>query len=141
MNLPLTLPFTLPDWLPAWVFLLLALPVLLWLLAFALMPFNVFGVKSRLEALEAQVDALQEELRTASVRTGGYSRARVDEYEDVPNFGRLKAGQNSGGRTYDPVPNIPPIPPAPLTPVPKRVDAPVSRLPARPARRMEPRLD
>ena len=28
------MPFSLPDWMPAWMFLLLAVPVLLYVLAF-----------------------------------------------------------------------------------------------------------
>jgi len=134
MNLPFTLPFALPDWLPAWAFLLLAVPVLLWLLAFLTVPFSVFGVKARLESLEAQIDALQEDLRNATMRASTGSRARVEDYDDVPNFNRVKAAQPR----YEPVP---PIPPAPLTPLPRADDRLGPRLPARPARRTEPRLD
>jgi hypothetical protein len=135
MNLPFTLPFALPDWLPAWAFLLLALPVLLWLLAFLLVPFSVIGLKSRLEALEEQIQALQDDVRMMIVRPSGTARPRVDDFDDVPNFGRIKQAQPR----YDPMPSVPPIPPAPLTPVPRGEDKP--RLPARPQRRMEPRLD
>ncbi len=135
MTLPFSLPFTLPDWLPAWAFLLAALPVLLWLLAFLLMPFSTFGVKARLEALEAQIEALSDDIR--AIRPGQVLRPRVDDYEDVPNFNRVKAAQPR----YDPVPAMPPVPPAPLTPVPARDDKTPPRLPARPQRRMEPRLD
>jgi hypothetical protein len=140
MNLPFTLPFALPDWLPAWAFLLLAVPVLLWLLAFLTVPFSVFGVKARLESLEAQIDALQEDLRNATLRagTGAMPRARVEDYDDVPNFNRVKAAQPR----YEPMPSIPPIPPAPMTPLtPRAEERPGPRLPARPARRTEPRLD
>jgi hypothetical protein len=141
MTLPFTLPFTLPDWLPAWAFLLLALPVLLWLLAFLIMPFNVFGVKSRLESLEAQVDGLQDELRLAAMRANGVlPRTRGDDYDEVPNFNRVKSAQAKYDPKYDPVPSIPPPLPAPLTPVPRR-EEPAARLPPRPGRRMEPRLD
>jgi hypothetical protein len=136
MNLPFTLPFTLPDWLPAWAFLLAALPVLLWLLAFLIMPFNVFGVKSRLENLEAEVESLRDEVRLAALRANGVlPRARGDDYDEVPNFNRVKSAQAK----YDPAPpSAPPLAP-PLTPVPRRDEAP--QLPPRPGRRMEPRLD
>jgi hypothetical protein len=140
MTLPFTLPFTLPDWLPAWAFLLLALPVLLWLLAFLMVPFSVFGVKARLENLEAQIESLQEDMRGMSARavTGAVTRARADDYDDIPNFGRIKSAQTR----YEPVPTMPPIPPAPLTPMaPRAEEKPAPRLPARPARRTEPRLD
>jgi len=137
MNLPFTLPFTLPDWLPAWAFLLGALPVLLWLLAFLIMPFNVFGVKSRLENLEAEVESLRDEVRLAAMRANGVlPRARGDEYDEVPNFNRVKSAQAK----FDPAPSVPPPLPAPLTPVPRREEA-AARLPPRPGRRMEPRLD
>ncbi len=45
----MTLPFTLPDWLPWWVPLLLLVPALLYAMLLLAMPFNVFGVKGRLE--------------------------------------------------------------------------------------------
>jgi hypothetical protein len=138
MNLPFTLPFALPDWLPPWAFLLLALPVLLWVLAFLLVPFSVIGVKARLEALETQLQAIQDDLRSPPARPPGVTRPRTEEYEELPNFGRLKTAQ---AQRYDPVPSIPPIPPAPLTPLGPRDDGAGPRLPARPARRMEPRLD
>src|SRR5271165_6148742 len=94
----MTLPFTLPDWLPGWALLLLALPVLLWALAFLLMPFSVFGVKARLEALEAQVDALQDDLRMISMHMSGAlspASRSSDAFDDVPDFGRLKKSRAS----------------------------------------------
>ncbi|OYV59506.1 MAG: hypothetical protein B7Z71_07950, partial [Acidocella sp. 21-58-7] len=63
------LPFTLPDWLPAWAFLLAALPVLLYVLVFLIMPFSVFGVKARLEAIETQLDSLHDEIRYLANKT------------------------------------------------------------------------
>jgi hypothetical protein len=124
-----TLPFTLPAWLPPWAFLLLALPVLLWALAFMLMPFSVFGVKARLDTMEAQIDSLHEEVRNLAIRsTGmlGMVRPTAAADEDIlPNFGRLKSTQRTAAEA-----------PAPLV-VEPRVIKPVPR----PARRMEPRLD
>ena len=143
----MTLPFTLPDWLPSWALLLLALPVLLWALAFLLMPFSVFGVKARLEALEAQVDALQDDLRTISMRMSGAlspgSRSS-DAFEDVPDFGRLKKSRAN----FAPAPEVeeePRLPSAPQrapipTPQPLRERLSPAPQPNRP-RRTEPRLD
>ncbi len=142
------LPFTLPDWLPAWAFLLLAIPALLFVLAFVLMPFSVFGVKARLEAIESQLDAMTEELRNLNFRARGISgRSYADDGEafDLPNFGRSKPAT-----AYQETRTAPP-PPVPLTPlvsqrdkpialVPQR-DKPIARLPQRPSRRTEPRLD
>ena len=147
MNLPFTLPFTLPDWLPAWAFLLLALPVLLYALVFLIMPFSVFGVKARLEGLEAQLNDIHEELRYLANRSAPPARSFVADEQDfdtLPQFNRLKT---SRGVLPAPLPvppppppqaAPPPIPPAPLTPMVTR-DQP--RLPQRPARRTEPRLD
>src|ERR1700722_17983373 len=93
----MSLPFSLPDWLPGWAFLLLALPVLLYLLAFLMMPFSVFGVKSRIESLETQIDALHEDVRTMTMRAAGVlpPAAEFDRYatNDVPHFGRIKNSQ------------------------------------------------
>jgi hypothetical protein len=142
----MNLPFTLPDWLPAWAFLLLALPVLLFALAFLMMPFSVFGVKARLESLEAQIDSLHEEVRNLAIRsTGIIGPARpvvVEEesYDALPNFGRLKSSQKS----FSEPPAAPPIPPPPFAPVVEPREKPLGAkpaLPPRPARRMEPRLD
>jgi hypothetical protein len=59
----MTLPFDLPDWLPWWGATLVAIPVLLYCLLLVLMPFNVFGVKGRLDLIEARLDEIQAELR------------------------------------------------------------------------------
>ncbi len=142
----MTLPFTLPDWLPGWALLLLALPVLLWACAFLLMPFSVFGVKARLEALEAQVDQLQDDLRIMNMRYTGslppVSRS-TDAYEDVPDFARLKKSRTS----FAPAPEVveePPPPPrrAPLpTPQVFRERLSPAPQPSSRPRRTEPRLD
>ncbi|MGO9818894.1 MAG: hypothetical protein ACLPJJ_02680 [Acidocella sp.] len=150
----MTLPFTLPDWLPSWAVLLLALPVLLWAMAFLLMPFSVFGVKARLEALEAQVDALQDDLRMISMRMSGAlppATRSSDAYEDVPDFGRLKKSRASFAPEVEeelpPPPSREPVPtPQSVrerlspTPQPLRERLSPTPQPSRP-RRTEPRLD
>ncbi len=151
----MTLPFTLPDWLPSWAVLLLALPALLWALAFLLMPFSVFGVKARLEALEAQVVALQDDLRMITMRMSGAlppATRGLDPYEDVPDFGRLKKSRTGFAPEPEveeelPPPRREPDPtPQPLrerlspTPPPMRERLSPSAQPVRP-RRTEPRLD
>jgi hypothetical protein len=142
MNLPFTLPFTLPDWLPAWAFLLAALPVLLYALAFIIMPFSVFGVKARLEGLESQLDAIQEDLRHLMSRARAQSRggyADDDDYDTLPQFNRLKSARAS---TAAPQAAPPPIPPAPISAgTDPREKYASPRLPQRPGRRTEPRLD
>jgi hypothetical protein len=72
----------LPDWLPWWVPLALLVPALLWALSFLFMPFSVFGVKSRLEVIEARLDEIQNEIRHVALRlppSGGPG----PDYDDV----------------------------------------------------------
>ncbi len=64
----MTMPFALPDWLPWWVPLAVLVPLLLYLLVFLLMPFSVFGVKSRLDLIDARLDEIQGEIRSLSLR-------------------------------------------------------------------------
>ena len=147
MNLPLTLTGWMPVWMPGWMFLLLALPVLLWALAFLLMRFSVFGVKGRIESLESQIDALQEELRTMAMRGAGMASAppsAFESFDDVPNFGRLKKSQRNYAEP-EPVPAPRPIarpaPPASVAPPRERLAPAPQNPPPRPPRRTEPRLD
>jgi hypothetical protein len=144
----MNLPFTLPDWLPDWAFLLLAIPALLFVLAFLVMPFSVFGVKARLEAMEAQLDAVAEELRNLNFRARGVTgrgfaddggRGFADDGEpfDLPNFGRQKIPQPS----FEDRRPVPPVPPPIIPPAESRDRQPGPRLPQRPPRRTEPRLD
>ncbi len=57
-----------PAGLPDWTGLVLLGVLLLLALCIALMPFSVFGVKGRLDAIEAQLDELRAELRGLAVR-------------------------------------------------------------------------
>ncbi len=103
----MTLPFAmgtvpLPDWLPWWVPALLLIPCLLYALLVLLMPFSVFGLKGRLEGIEARLDEIQGEIRILSLRLP----ASIGE--DLP----------SGDR----VPSRPPIPPVTRYPDPAPPD-------------------
>ena len=49
-------PIAFPDWVPPWAQLAVLIVGVLFGLAFMLMPFSVFGVKSRLEGVEARLD-------------------------------------------------------------------------------------
>ena len=64
----MTTPFSFPDWMPWWAQLLILIMAVLVGGAFALMPFSVFGVKSRLDTLEARLDEIQGEIRSLSLR-------------------------------------------------------------------------
>jgi hypothetical protein len=73
----LTIP-GLPDWSGLVVLVLLLLVAL----AYLLMPFSVFGVKGRLDAIEAQLDELQTELRTLALRLPEPGRRRPPVEDD-----------------------------------------------------------
>ena len=77
----------LPDWTGP-----LALLVLLLVgLAYLLMPFSVFGVKGRLESVEAQLDEIQGELRLLSMRLADAPRRGAtasDDWVEMPVRGR-----------------------------------------------------
>ena len=64
----MTSPLPLPDWVPWWVHLVLLLGLSLFGLLFLLMPFSVFGVKARLEGVEARLDEIQGEIRSLALR-------------------------------------------------------------------------
>ena len=137
----MNLPFV-PDWMPGWAILALAVPVLLWVLAFLLVPFSVIGVKARLDALEGQVEAMHEDLRLMAMRASGalpVAARHLDPYDDVPQFNALKRSRAE-----------PPLEPeqqryAPI-PTPQQQASPPARerltpLPPSMRPRREPRLD
>jgi hypothetical protein len=94
----------LPDWLPSWVPLALLVPALLWALSFLFMPFSVFGVKSRLEVIEARLDEIQNEIRHVALRLPAVGVPGPD-YDDVypPRMHEPRT---------DRIMSRPPIPPA-----------------------------
>ena len=103
----MTLPFTLPDWLPWWVPIVLLVPVLLYALLLLAMPFNVFGVKARLDSVEARLDEIQHEIRSLALRLPEPLRGTAfDEtgYAQPPP---------EPPRARPAAPLRPPIPPAP----------------------------
>ncbi len=145
----MSLPFALPDWMPGWLVLALAVPALLWFLAFLMVPFSVFGVKARLEAIEGELESLQEELRVMQMRAAGVISTPVrpmDSYDDVPHFGQLKRGRAPQPPVEEPPVTRAPIPnPAPRGGFGTRDSAAPRERPAAPPpprpRRTEPRLD
>lgn len=68
----------LPGGLPWWVTLAILVPVALYALLFLAMPFSVFGVKGRMESIEARLDEIQEEIRGLSIRLGEPMATRSD---------------------------------------------------------------
>ena len=113
--------------MPAWTGLLALLVLLLVGLAYLLMPFAVFGVKGRLETIEAQLDELQAEIR--SLRLGGAEAPRrqaafvADDWVEPPSLRRGAAA------SAEPAPRVtPPVPPP-------------AAFPDRRGGRAEPKLD
>lgn len=132
----MTLPFDFPDWMPWWLQLLVVVAGALLGLALIMMPFSVFGVKSRLEAIEAQLDEVQAELRALVMRLPEPGR----EPYDAPALLRAAAPRDT------PRPPAPaPIPPASWEAEPARESlSPTLRAAARVGEaareRAEPRL-
>ena len=106
--------------LPDWTGLLALLLLLLVGLAYLLMPFSVFGLKGRLDSIEAQLDEVQAEIRSLSLHlSGAPRRAASDDWVDLP----------SRGRAAEEAPRMaPPVPPP-------------AAWPDRSRGRAEPRLD
>lgn len=123
------LPFAFPDWVPWWVQTLLVVAGGLFALAFLLMPFAVFGVKSRLDSLELHLEELGVELRSLSLRLPdrGVSRDVATDWTDP---------SPEPATSHDALPSRPPIPPAPRT---RDVAPDLSGRSG--ARRAEPRFD
>jgi hypothetical protein len=111
----MTFPISLPDWLPWWVPFAVLVPTLLYLLVFLLMPFSVFGVKGRLEAIEERLDEIQGEIRTLVLRMPE-PRAGVSAWTDPP----------------------PPIAPMPRFDDDRMVRPPIPPAPVQPSRRTQP---
>lgn len=93
----LTTALTLPG-MPAWTGLAALLVVLLFGMAFLVMPFSVFGVKSRLEAMEAQLDEMQAELRGLSARLADAPRRVVVDELEMPPRPAERPGSGRGER-------------------------------------------
>lgn len=94
----------LPDWAGLVVLVLVGLVGL----AYLLMPFSVFGVKSRLDAIEAQLDEIQTEIRTLALRLPEPQRGRRPPVEDD------WAEPIAAPRRVEPEPGLraaPPVPP------------------------------
>jgi hypothetical protein len=99
--------FSLPDWLPWWVPIAVLVPALLYLLVFLLMPFSVFGLKGRLEAIELRLDEIQGEIRTLVLRLPESRSRALDWTEQLPPIAPAP-------HVEDDRPVRPPIPPAPM---------------------------
>lgn len=106
--------------LPDWTGLVALLLLLLAGLAYLLMPFSVFGLKGRLDGIEAQLDEVQAEIRSLSLQlSGAPRRAAAEDWVELP--GRPRPVEEDPRRT-------PPVPPP-------------AAWPEGPRGRAEPRID
>ncbi len=128
----MTSPLPLPDWFPWWAQLALLIAALLFGLMFLLMPFAVFGVKGRLDLMEARLDEIQGEIRSLALRLpepGPGDALAVAGRTDLAGHAGPSRYADAGFDDYGR--QRPPIPPAPQD----------RRPPAGPSRsRTEPRL-
>lgn len=141
----------LPDWLPWWVPILVLVPALLYALALLFMPFAVFGVKGRLEAIEARLDEIQGEIRSLALRMPEpVHHAHYDEAIYAPPPAYAATPGSPPRARPETVITRPPIPPAPHYPDDDQADdlrayrrADPARTPraSRPEPRTEPRFD
>ena len=103
----ITNALTLPG-LPGWSGLVVLVVLILVALAYLLMPFSVFGVKGRLEAIEARLDEIQTEIRTLSLRLPEQGRARrgpvEDDWAEPPALVSRRAEPQPETRAIPPVP-------------------------------------
>ena len=89
--------------LPEWTGVAALLALLLVGLAYLLMPFSVFGVKGRLDALEAQLDEIRDEIRGLSIRmSDGPRRAAAEDWVDPPRMRNPATDEQP--RTTPPIP-------------------------------------
>ena len=101
--------------MPAWTGLGVLLVLALFALAWLCMPFSVFGLKSRMEMLEAQLEDLQAEIRALAMRLAELPRPGPGVSNDYFEIDPPRR---------DPPPEVSATPPVPP-----------------PAKRPEPRLD
>lgn len=107
----MTSPLPLPEWVPPWAQLAILIAVLLFGLMFLLMPFAVFGVKGRLDLLEARLDEIQGEIRSLALRL---PEPDLDDAPAMPGRTHLDGrGGYAPPEHDDYASQRPPIPPAP----------------------------
>ena len=107
------MPSFFPEWVPASVQLVLLVAVVLVAGAYALMPFSVFGIKARREALDDRLDALQSDLRALTNRL-------PDPEMRNPAAWRRAASDEDGLSAPSPMRRDRPPPPVPEPAAPPR---------------------
>jgi len=126
----------LPDWAPGWLGPVLVILGALFALAFLLMPFTVFSLKSRLEQIELKLEDIHADLQALAGPGPAAARSHYSWPEPAP-------------APADRIPAHPPIPPAPPRYQPDRaaperppsIRAPIDPSREEPRRRAEPKLN
>jgi hypothetical protein len=90
----------LPDWVGMVLLVMLALVAL----AYVAMPFSVFGLKGRLEAIEVQLDEIQAEIRSLAARMPEPARRRAPVEDDWVEPPAAPRAVTETPRTRPPVP-------------------------------------
>lgn len=93
--------------LPAWVGFVLLLAIVVSALSLLAMPYSVFGVKSRLEAIEAEITDLRTEIRALVRQPSTAVPARATEEDWVGPPSRATARRVEEPRITPPVPPPP----------------------------------
>ncbi len=117
--MPSTLP--LPDWMPWWIQLAILMVAILFGFALLMMPFAVFGLKSRLELIEAQLEDVHAELRMLVTRLPEPARRTARPAEQEPVADEITPRPRPARPRPQPVP-VPPVLPEALPPdVPRQL--------------------
>lgn len=78
----------IPGSIPWWLLLLAIIPVALYALMFLAIPFSVFGIKGRLDAMEARLDDMHADIRSVALLHAAHgargSAQRNDSYDEAP---------------------------------------------------------
>lgn len=104
----MTLPFQLPTWIPWWLFFAALALGVLYVLAFLVMPFSVFGLKGRMEGIEARLDEIQMEMRRLTLRLPDLPGN--GQFEEEPLALPLPPGRWAAETRGPPIPPAPHIP-------------------------------
>lgn len=133
----MSLPFQLPDWVPWWAQLAILVVAVLVAGTYLLMPFSVFGLKARIEALDERLDEIQADIRALTHRLPDPEmRSPASWRRQVPDDDGYVPPRAAAAERAPPPPR-PPLPPAPM--VPERLrDA--DRPPVPRAGRAEPQI-
>lgn len=85
----------LPEWMPWWALLVVLVPIALYGLIFMTMPFSVFGLKPRLESIEARLDEIQSDIRSLALRLPERKGSENQENDSPPPIAPARAERSN----------------------------------------------